>query len=87
MTEANEMYKDYLISVVKGEKIETTKNLFNDDDTPIDVYTSLYDLDLETKNSILEELRTLNSTIELEDFAVRIDAMIKRNEKLNKLGI
>ena len=87
MTEANEMYKDYLISVVKGEKIESTKNLFNDDDTPIDVYTSLYDLDLETKNSLLEELKSLNSTIELENFAVRIDAMIKRNEKLNELGI
>ena len=87
MTEANEMYKDYLISVVKGEKIETTKNLFNDDDTPIDVYTSLYDLDLETKNSLLEELKSLNSTIELENFAIRIDSMIKRNEKLNELGI
>lgn len=87
MTEANEMYKDYLISVVNGDNTDSTKTLFNEDGTPIDVYAPLYDLDLETKNSILEELRTLNSTIELEDFAVRIDAMIKRNEKLNELGI
>ena len=87
MTEANEMYKDYLISVVNGDNTETTKTLFNEDGTPIDVYTPLYDLDLETKNSLLEELKTLNSIVELENFAVRIDSMIKRNEKLNELGI
>ena len=87
MTEANEMYKDYLMSVVNGDNTETTKTLFNEDGTPIDVYTPLYDLDLETKNSLLEELKTLNSIIELENFAVRIDSMIKRNEKLNELGI
>lgn len=87
MTEANEMYKDYLISVVNGDNTKTTKTLFNEDGTPIDVYTPLYDLDLETKNSLLEELKTLNSIVELENFAVRIDTMIKRNEKLNELGI
>jgi hypothetical protein len=87
MTEANEMYKDYLMSVVNGDNTETTKTLFNEDGKPIDVYAPLYDLDLETKNSILEELRSINSMIELEKFAVRIDAMIKRNEKLNELGI
>lgn len=86
MTEI-EMYKDYLISVVSGDKTDSTKTLFNKDGTPIDIYAPLYDLDLETKNFILEELRTLNSTIELENLAIRIDAMIKRNEKLNELGI
>ena len=86
MTEI-EMYKDYLISVVSGDNTDSTKTLFNKDGTPIDVYAPLYDLDLETKNFILEELRTLNSIIELENLAIRIDSMIKRNERLNELGI
>lgn len=87
MIEENEMYKDYLMSVVNGDNTESTENLFNVYGTPIDVYLPLYELDLETKNSLLEELKSLNSTIELENFAIRIDAMIKRNEKLNELGI
>lgn len=87
MSEANEMYKDYLMLVVNGDNTETTKNLFNEDGTPIDVYTSLYDLDLESKNSLLEELRSINSVVELENFAIRLDSMIKRDEKLNELGI
>ena len=84
---SDEVYKYYLISVIKGEKTDSTKTLFNQDGTPIDAYKHLYNLDESVKSELISELYGLKTNEELETFAIGLDAMITREVKLNELGI
>ena len=84
---SDEVYKYYLISVIKGEKTDSTKNLFKEDGTPIDAYKHLYNLDDSFKSELISELYGLKTNTELETFAIGLDAMITREVKLNELGI